>query len=73
VSGPRPAELKTRRERDQSSLILGVRLDQAGQIVEMRPGNELPRGYTGEGWLESWRDLRYGVCEEPHTFIHRPR
>jgi hypothetical protein len=54
-------------------LILGLRVDQAGRIVEMRPGNELPHGYTAEGWLEYWRDLRYRVCDEPHTFIHRPR
>jgi hypothetical protein len=27
-------------------LILGVRVDQAGQILEMRPGNELRRPHT---------------------------
>jgi len=36
-------------------LILGVRVDRAGKVVEMRPGNELPHGYTGKGWLEYWR------------------
>jgi hypothetical protein len=54
-------------------LILGVRVDQAGQVVEMRPGSQLPQGYTAEGWLEYWRDLRYRVRDKPHTFMHRPR
>jgi len=33
-------------------LMVGVLLDQAGAVVEVRAGNQLPVDYAAEGWLE---------------------
>jgi len=53
--GPLDGEKRQVPPRPLPPLILGILVDQAGQIVEMRPGNELPHGYPAAGWLERTR------------------
>jgi hypothetical protein len=55
-------------------LMVGVLLDEAGAVAEVRAGNQLPVDYAAEGWLEyalrSAFELGPG---QPHIYAHEGR
>ena len=55
-------------------LIVGVLMNPAGKVIDIRASNELPATYVADGWAEYWQRFRSSVSTcQPHTFTHRPR
>jgi hypothetical protein len=56
------------------ALMVGVLLDQAGAVAEIRAGNQLPVDYQDEGWLEyALRSAFEGRPGQPHIYGHESR
>ena len=53
------------------ALMVGVLLDEAGAVSEIRAGNQLPVDYHAEGWLEyALRSAFEGRPGPPHIYGH---
>ena len=55
-------------------LMVGVLLDEAGTVSEIRAGNLLPVDYKAEGWLEyALRSAFEGRPGQPHIYGYENR